>query len=293
MNDLYSWINEAYAPWTVQLAVVFGLLVGSFLNVVIYRIPVMMEREWTVFAKTHLNIALTNEEKEPFSLTKPASRCPKCGSSVKPWQNIPVLSYILLKGQCHKCHVHISLRYPLIEILTACIFGIVAVCYGWSWIALAGFIFSAILIALTFIDADTQYLPDELTNPLIWLGLLANSTGNGLVDLKQSLLGAVFGYLSLWLLNKIHKTIRGIDGIGGGDFKLLAALGAWLGSLVLPIIVLVAAIISILAAVVMKVAKSQPIAFGPSLAIAGWVVFIAYDKVIAGVNWWLHQSGLA
>ena len=181
----------------------------------------------------------------------------------------------------------------MIEILTACVFGIVAVCYGWSWITLAGFIFSAILIALTFIDADTQYLPDELTNPLIWLGLLANSTGNGLVDLKQSLLGAVFGYLSLWLLNKIHKMIRGIDGIGGGDFKLLAALGAWLGSLVLPIIVLVAAIISILAAVVMKVAKSQPIAFGPSLAIAGWVVFIAYDKVIAGVNWWLHQSGLA
>ena len=149
------------------------------------------------------------------------------------------------------------------------------------------------MIALTFIDADTQYLPDELTNPLIWLGLLANSTGNGLVDLKQSLSGAVLGYLSLWLLNKIHKTIRGIDGIGGGDLKLLAALGAWLGSLVLPIIVLVAAIIGILAAVVMKVAKSQPIAFGPSLAIAGWVVFIAYDKVIAGVNWWLHQSGFA
>jgi len=164
---MHAWITETYSSWIVQLAVVFGLLVGSFLNVVIYRIPVMMEREWTVFAKTHLNIALTDEEKEPFSLTKPASRCPKCGSSVKPWQNIPVLSYILLKGQCHKCHVHISLRYPLIEILTACVFGIVAVCHGWSWITLTGFIFSAILIALTFIDADTQYLPDELTNPLI------------------------------------------------------------------------------------------------------------------------------
>ena len=121
MNDLYSWIDETYAPWIVQLAVVFGLLVGSFLNVVIYRIPVMMEREWTVFAKTHLNIALTDEEKEPFSLTKPDRDVQNVEVLVRPWQNIPVLSYVLLKGQCHKCHVHISLRYPLIEILTACV----------------------------------------------------------------------------------------------------------------------------------------------------------------------------
>lgn len=285
--------GSTYAPFVIPLAALFGLLVGSFLNVVIYRLPVIMQRDWTVFAKEHLGLELTEEEKQPFNLIKPDSRCPKCGQPVKPWQNIPVVSYLLLKGKCASCHTPIGLRYPAVEILTAVLFGLVAVCYGWSWITLGGLVFTAYLVALTFIDADTQYLPDQLTLPLIWLGLLANCGGNGLVGLKQAVLGAVFGYMVLWLLNAVHKAVRGMDGIGGGDFKLLAALGAWLGWQVLPVVVFAAALVGLAAALILRAAKSQPIAFGPSLAIAGWLVFIGYDKVVAGIHWWLEKSGFA
>ena len=293
MNNLYSWMAEYYAPLVVPLSVILGLLVGSFLNVVIYRVPVMMERGWTLFSKEHLGIELTDEEKQPFSLTRPPSRCPKCGNRVRPWQNIPVVSYLLLKGKCGHCHTHISARYPAVEVLTAVVFGIVAACYGWSWITLTGLVFTGFLVALAFIDADTQYLPDELTIPLVWLGLLAAYGGSGLVSLQQSVMGAVCGYLSLWLLNWLHKRIRGIDGMGGGDFKLLAALGAWLGAAVLPVVVFVAAVVGIVAALIMKVRQSQPMAFGPCRIIAGWIVFVTHDKVLAGVRWWLHMSGFS
>ncbi|MGF6148024.1 Pectic enzymes secretion protein outO [Kingella potus] len=293
MGDFYLRMAENYGSWVVHLSVIFGLLVGSFLNVVIYRLPVMMERGWTLFAKGHLGIEPTKEELQPFSLTKPASRCPKCGNMVKPWQNIPVISYLLLKGQCGHCHTPISIRYPAIEILTACMFGIVAVRYGWSWLTLTGLVFTAILIALTFIDADTQYLPDELTLSLIWLGLLANCNGNGLISLQQSVIGAVCGYMSLRLLNALHKAVRGIDGMGGGDWKLLAALGAWLGAAALPVVVLAAAIFGIVSALILRVRQKEPIAFGPCLAVAGWLIFIGYDKVSAGIRWWLRMSGFS
>ena len=171
-------------------------------------------------------------------------------------------------------------------------FAVVASVYGWSWLTLTGLVLTAFLIALTFIDADTQYLPDQLTLPLIWLGLLANYAG-GLVSLQQAVLGAVCGYMSLWLLNFVHKLWRGFDGMGAGDFKLLAALGAWLGTAVLPVIVFVAALVGVVAAVVLKAAKSQPIAFGPCLAIAGWLVWIGYDKVMMGIDAWLKASGFA
>ena len=293
MNNLYSWMTEYYAPLVIPISVILGLLVGSFLNVVIYRVPVMMERGWTLFSKEHLGIELTDEEKQPFSLTRPPSRCSKCGNRVRPWQNIPVVSYLLLKGKCGHCHTHISARYPAVEVLTAVVFGIVAACYGWSWITLTGLVFTGFLVALAFIDADTQYLPDELTIPLVWLGLLAAYGGSGLVTLQQSVMGAVCGYLSLWLLNRLHKQIRGIDGMGGGDFKLLAALGAWLGAAVLPVVVFVAAVVGIVSALIMKVRQSQPMAFGPCLIIAGWIVFVTHDKVLAGVRWWLHMSGFS
>ena len=287
----YAMDSSVYAPFVIPMAVLFGLLVGSFLNVVIYRVPIIMGRGWTVFAKEHLGLELTEEEKQPFNLIKPDSRCPKCRHPVKPWQNIPVVSYLLLRGKCASCHTAISMRYPAIEILTAVLFGIVAACYGWSWITLGGLVLTAFLVALTFIDADTQYLPDQLTLPLVWLGLLANCGDNGLVGLKQAVLGAVAGYMSLWLLNAVHKAVRGIDGIGGGDFKLLAALGAWLGFSVLPVIIFAAALVGLIASLILKAAKSQPIAFGPSLAIAGWLVFVGYDKVLAGIHWWLVKSG--
>ncbi|VEF00681.1 prepilin peptidase [Neisseria canis] len=289
------WANmvaEIYAPFVVPIAVVFGLLVGSFLNVVIYRLPVMMEKQWTLFAKEHLNIGLTADEQKPFTLAHPPSRCPKCGAGVKAWQNIPILSYLLLKGRCGSCHTRISLRYPLVELLTGILFGVMAYQYGWTWLTLGGLVFTAILIALTFIDADTQYLPDSLTLPLIWLGLIYNLQGD-FVPLQQAVLGAVVGYIGLWLLNYLFKKIRGIDGMGGGDFKLFAALGAWLGISTLPAIIFVAALVGLVAAIVMRVANTQQqIAFGPSLAIAGWLAFVANEPLRKGIAWWLNSSGL-
>lgn len=285
-------LADLYAPFVVPLAAVFGLLVGSFLNVVIYRLPVMMERSFTLFAKEHLQIEASDAEKQPFNLLKPDSRCPKCGAPVKAWQNIPIISYVLLRGRCGHCQTPISLRYPAIELLTGILFAAVAWQYGWGWLTLGGLVLTAFLLALFFIDADTQYLPDQLTLPLVWLGLLFNYNG-GLVSLQQAVLGAVCGYMSLWLLNVLHKLLRKMDGMGGGDFKLLAALGAWLGIGVLPVIVLAAAVVGLIAALALKVAKNQPIAFGPSLAIAGWLVFLFYGPVQAAVLWWLRSSGFS
>ncbi|WP_373962289.1 prepilin peptidase [Neisseria zoodegmatis] len=283
-------IFQELAPFAVPLSLLFGLLVGSFLNVVIYRVPVMMERNWTLFAKDHLNLDISAEESAPFNLIKPDSRCPKCHAPVKPWQNIPIISYLLLGGKCGSCKTPISKRYPLVELLTGVLFAAVAWKYGWSWITFGGLIFTAMLVALAFIDADTQYLPDQLTLPLIWLGLIFNIDGS-FVPLTSAVWGAVCGYMSLWLLCYIYKILTGKIGMGGGDFKLLAALGAWLGVGVLPILVFMAALIGIIVALIMRIAKGQEFAFGPSLAIAGWIIFIANEQVISLTSWWLTASG--
>lgn len=281
---------QELAPFAVPLFWLFGLLVGSFLNVVIYRVPVIMERNWTLFAKEHLNLDISAEESASFNLIKPDSRCPKCHAPVKPWQNIPIISYLLLGGKCDSCKTPISKRYPLVELLTGVLFAAVAWKYGWSWITFGGGIFTAMLVALAFIDADTQYLPDQLTLPLIWLGLIFNIDGS-FVPLTSAVWGAVCGYMSLWLLCYIYKLLTGKIGMGGGDFKLLAALGAWLGVGVLPILVFMAALIGIVAALIMRIAKGQEFAFGPSLAIAGWIIFIANEQVISLTSWWLTASG--
>ncbi len=278
------------APFVLPLTVIFGLLIGSFLNVVIYRVPVMMERGWTQFAKEHLNLPLTAEEEAPFTLSKPDSRCPKCHAPVKAWQNIPIVSYLLLGGKCSSCKTPISIRYPLVELLTSVLFGVVAWQYGWSWLTLGGLIFTAMLIALTFIDYDTQYLPDSLTLPLVWLGLLYNFNG-AFTTLQSAVLGAVCGYMSLWLLCYVYKLLTGKIGMGGGDFKLLAALGAWLGVGVLPVLVFMAALIGIIGALLSRVGKGQQFAFGPSLAVAGWVIFIANEPIHQFIQWWLMKSG--
>ncbi len=278
------------APFVLPLTVIFGLLIGSFLNVVIYRVPVMMERGWTQFAKEHLNLPLTAEEEAPFTLSKPDSRCPKCHAPVKAWQNIPIVSYLLLGGKCSSCKTPISIRYPLVELLTGVLFGVVAWQYGWSWLTLGGLIFTAMLIALTFIDYDTQYLPDSLTLPLVWLGLLYNFNG-AFTTLQSAVLGAVCGYMSLWLLCYVYKLLTGKIGMGGGDFKLLAALGAWLGVGVLPVLVFMAALIGIIGALLSRVGKGQQFAFGPSLAVAGWVIFIANEPIHQFIQWWLMKSG--
>lgn len=278
------------APFVLPLTVIFGLLIGSFLNVVIYRVPVMMERGWTQFAKEHLNLPLTAEEEAPFTLSKPDSRCPKCHAPVKAWQNIPIVSYLLLGGKCSSCKTPISIRYPLVELLTGVLFGVVAWQYGWSWLTLGGLIFTAMLIALTFIDYDTQYLPDSLTLPLVWLGLLYNFNG-AFTTLQSAVLGAVCGYMSLWLLCYVYKLLTGKIGMGGGDFKLLAALGSWLGVGVLPVLVFMAALIGIIGALVSRVGKGQQFAFGPSLAVAGWIIFIANEPIHQLIQWWLTKSG--
>ncbi|EGY51718.1 prepilin peptidase [Neisseria shayeganii] len=278
------------AQVSIVMAVLLGLLVGSFLNVVIYRLPLMLEKQWQVLAKQHLDLPLTEEERQPFNLMFPPSRCPECGTGVKPWQNIPLLSYLLLRGRCHHCRTPIGWRYPAVELLTGVLFGVVAWQYGVSGVTLGGLLLTAMLIAMTFIDADTQLLPDQLTLPLIWLGLLFNWQF-GFVSLPQALLGAVCGYMSLWLLFHLFKLLTGKDGMGYGDFKLLAALGAWLGVGSLPVIVFMAALVGLVAALVMKAAKGQPIAFGPALAIAGWIVFVANDVVKQGMDWWLSKSG--
>ena len=281
---------DTLAPFAIPLSVIVGLLIGSFLNVVIYRVPVMMERGWTQFAKEHLQLELTEEEQQPFNLMKPDSRCPKCYAPVKAWQNIPIVSYLMLGGKCGSCKTPISIRYPLIELLTGILFGVVAWQYGWTMAAFGGLILTAILIALTFIDADTQYLPDSLTLPLIWLGLLFNLNGT-FVPLKSAVLGAVFGYMSLWLLCFIYKLLTGKIGMGNGDFKLLAALGAWLGAGILPVLVFIAALIGLIGAIIGRVAKGQYFAFGPSLAIAGWIILVANEPVHHAVTWWLTTSG--
>ena len=207
LDSIYSAIDalSVLAPFAIPLAVILGLLIGSFLNVVIYRTPIMMEREWTQFSKEHLGIELTDEETQPFNLRKPDSRCPKCKSPIKLWQNIPILSYVFLRGKCHSCKTAIGIRYPLIELLTGVLFGIVAWQYGWSWATIGGFILTAILIALTFIDADTQYLPDSLTQPLIWIGMLFN-LNDTFVPLHSAVWGAIAGYMSLYTLCAVYKT---------------------------------------------------------------------------------------
>lgn len=281
-----------FTPFVVPLIAFFGLLVGSFLNVVIYRTPIMMQREWTVFAKEHLNLPLSESDLAPFNWVRPGSHCPSCSVLIKPWQNIPIFSYLAMRGKCASCGQAIGKRYVMVELLTALLFAVVAELTGWSWITLGGLVLTAFLLALTFIDADTQYLPDQLTLPLVWLGLIFNFK-DGLVSLDSSVLGAILGYGSLWLLCKLYYLTTGKIGMGGGDFKLLAALGAWLGVAALPVVIFAASLIGLLIAVLTGVQRDKPFPFGPSLALAGWLAFVMHNKILYAVAWWLHASGFS
>ena len=227
----------------------------------------------------------------------PPSHCPSCKAAIKPWQNIPILSYVLLKGQCKHCQTAISLRYPLVELLTGLVFAVCAWKFGATWTALATMVFSAYLIAMIFIDADTQLLPDQLTLPLMWGGIVFHLAAYllqadwGITTLVDSLLGAIVGYMSLWSIFQLFKLVTGKEGMGYGDFKLLAALGAWLGISVLPIIIIMSALVGLVFALIMKVAKNQPMPFGPYLAISGWIVLIFSQPIGQFIQWWLIKSG--
>ena len=281
----------------VLLALILGLLVGSFLNVVIYRVPEGLNRNWKLQAKQMLDLPLEQGEGERFNILMPPSHCPSCKSAIKPWQNIPILSYVLLKGQCKHCHAAISMRYPLVELLTGLVFAVCAWKFGATWTAVAAMVFSAYLIAMIFIDADTQLLPDQLTLPLMWGGIVFHLAAYllqadwGITNLVDSLLGAIVGYMSLWSIFQLFKLVTGKEGMGYGDFKLLAALGAWLGISVLPIIIIMSAVVGLIFALIMKVAKNQPMSFGPYLAISGWIVLVFSQPISQFIQWWLTKSG--
>ncbi|MGE5467682.1 MAG: prepilin peptidase [Ignavibacteria bacterium] len=252
------------------LAVLLGLAVGSFLNVVIHRLPLMMEREWLSQCAE-----LRGEQAaaaEPLTLAAPRSRCPQCGHAIGALENIPVISYLVLRGRCRGCGKAISPRYPLVEAFTSALFGLAAWKLGPGAAAAGAMLFLAAAIALTFIDVDKQLLPDDITLPLIWAGLLFNMFGV-FTDLRSAVLGAVFGYLALWLVYWGFKLITGKEGMGYGDFKLLAAIGAWVGWQVLPLTILLSSLVGAVVGIVMIVlarhGRNVPIPFGPYLAAAG------------------------
>lgn len=259
----------------IAFITLLGLLIGSFLNVVIYRLPVMMQREWQQQCD-ELN-GLETKPDLPFTLSKPRSRCPKCNHEITALENIPVLSYIVLGGKCSRCKTAISARYPLIEALTGLLSAIVAWHFGFDWACLGALLLTWSLITISFIDIDHQLLPDSITLPLMWLGIIF-SFFTVYTDLHASVIGAIAGYLSLWLVFHGFKIVTGKEGMGYGDFKLLAALGAWLGWTLLPTIVLlssfVGAVVGISLIVFRKHQRDIPIPFGPYLAAAGWIALM-------------------
>jgi len=259
---------------------VFGLLVGSFLNVVIYRLPKILEQDWKGQCAILLNQSPPKEEK--LTLSTPNTTCPKCQHAIKPWENIPVLSYMFLQGRCSQCKNKISIRYPIIELVTALLSLVTIMSLGGNIAGLSALFLTWTLIVLTMIDADTQLLPDNITLPLLWAGLILN-VFNVFTTLESALWGAVFGYLSLWSVFHLFKLITGKEGMGYGDFKLLAALGAWFGWQMLPIIILLSSVVGAVIGIGMILIKGKdkniPIPFGPYLAIAGWVTLIWGDQL--------------
>jgi leader peptidase (prepilin peptidase)/N-methyltransferase len=281
----------------IATAVLVGLAVGSFLNVVIYRLPVMLERSWRAqCAEAYGEAAaatLPAGVPERFNLVVPRSSCPACRAPIAAWHNIPVLSWLMLRGRCARCRAPISVRYPAVELLSGCMYAAVAWRFGFGLPALAALILTWYLIALTFIDLDTQLLPDSLTLPLLWLGLLVALVGGPAatsaslpVTLRASVLGAMGGYVSLWSVYHLFRLITGKEGMGYGDFKLFAALGAWLGWQMLLPIILVAAVVGAVVGIGLIVLRGRnramPIPFGPFLAAAGWLMLMFGPQLVGG-----------
>jgi len=297
----------AFPAAFIGVCLVLGLVVGSFLNVVIYRLPLMLERQWR--EECAENVAMASADgatdlpdtapapaarisPEPFNLVVPRSACPACRAPIRAIHNVPLLSWLLLRGKCASCGAQISARYPLVEALTGLLSALVAWKFGFGWPACAALVLTWFLIALTFIDIDHQLLPDSLTLPLLWLGLLlslwaAQGAGAGLpVDTRSSVIGAMAGYVSLWSVYHLFRLLTGKDGMGYGDFKLFAALGAWLGwQMLLPIILIasgIGAIVGLALIALRRQSRSTPIPFGPFLAGAGWLMLMFGQPVITG-----------
>ena len=273
------------SPWVLAL---LGLCIGSFLNVVVHRLPLMLERGWKLESAEMLGVTI--EEPAPITLSTPRSRCPSCGHAIAWYENIPLASWLWLRGRCSACKTRISARYPFIEVLTAVLFGVIAWRIGPQPVALLWCGFTAALIALAAIDWDTTLLPDGLTLPLLWAGLIAAALG-WTIPLTSALWGAVAGYLSLWSVYWLFKLTTGKEGMGFGDFKLLAALGAWLGATMILPIVLGASVIGAIVGIGMKASgalrEGRFVPFGPFLAGSGLVVMLAgAPRVMGWLGWY-------
>jgi leader peptidase (prepilin peptidase) / N-methyltransferase len=265
-----GWLGQpAVFPW---VALALGLCIGSFLNVVIHRLPRMMEREWRAQCAE-----LAGEQAAPqerYNLVAPRSACPACGHRIRAWENIPVLSWLALRGRCSACGARISVQYPVVELLAGLGAAYAAWLFGPSFKALGAALFVWFTIALAFIDQETGYLPDDLTLPLVWIGLLVNLVG-GFVPLADAVIGAMAGYLSLWSINAAFKTLRGVDGMGYGDFKLYAAVGAFLGWKLLPLVILLSSLVGLVFGTLQMFSARSGwdwkfrFHFGPYLALAG------------------------
>ena len=309
LNDLAA-VYTGNLPLFAGSVFILSLIVGSFLNVVIYRLPIMLERDWRAQAAELLPAAASAEAAgsagsaahatpERLTLSTPGSACPGCKTPIKAWQNIPVVSWLLLRGRCAACKTKISLRYPLVELATGLLSASVAWHFGFGAAAACALLVTWTLIALTGIDIDHQLLPDGITLPLMWAGLLATVvvgpiTGSGIpVSTRDAIIGAASGYVTLWLIFHSFRLITGKEGMGYGDFKLFAALGAWLGWKLLPLVILLSAatgaVLGILMIVFRGRDRSAPMPFGPYLAAAGWLAMMYGDVLVDG---YLRVSGL-
>ena len=263
------------------IGAIFGLLIGSFLNVVILRLPKQMHADWRRDSRDFLG--LTPETEALITISKPASRCPSCGVAIKPHHNIPVISYLLLRGRCNNCSHAISLQYPFVELLTGFMLAVTVAYIGDAINAIYAIIFTLCLIALAGIDVNEKLLPDQITLPLLWIGLFANINGT-FVPLPDAVAGAIAGYMSLWSLYWMFKLVTGKEGMGYGDFKLLAALGAWLGWQMLPLVILISstfgAVFGLAAILLGGQGRNLQIPFGPFLAGAGWIALLWGDTIV-------------
>jgi leader peptidase (prepilin peptidase)/N-methyltransferase len=306
LNDLAALYSDNVGVFAGSVFLL-GLVIGSFLNVVIYRLPIMLERDWReqaaeVLAPVESSAAASSPPQtvpERFSLSTPRSACPTCKAPIKAWQNIPIVSWLLLRGRCAACKTPISVRYPLVELTTGLLSAWVAWHFGFGAPAACGLVVTWSLIALTGIDMDHQLLPDGITLPLMWAGLLAAVVVGPVVgrpipvSAHQAIMGAISGYMSLWLVFHAYRLITGKAGMGHGDFKLFAALGAWLGWKLLPLVILLSATTGAVLGILLIVARGRdrraPLPFGPYLAAAGWIAMMYGDVLVDG---YLRISGL-
>lgn len=288
MDILNFWANNL-AVFAVCVGFV-GLLIGSFLNVVTYRLPKMLMRDWRMQAREVLDLP-EQADAEPFNLILPNSSCPHCGHEIKPWENIPLVSWLVLRGKCSGCKEAISIRYPLVELACGLFSAVIAWQFGVSWEALAMLVLTWGLLSMSLIDADHQILPDVLVLPLLWLGLILNSFGF-FTSLSDALWGAVIGYMSLWSIFWLFKLITGKEGMGYGDFKLLALIGAWGGWQVLPLTILLSSVLgAVIGIIILRLQRNgynKPIPFGPYLAAAGWLALIWGEQITSR---YLHIAG--